>query len=144
MGTAARREARTKILFVCVGNSCRSQMAEAIARYYAPKVIEAESAGLSPFGTVAPEALAVLQEMGIRAEGHYSKSINDVLQFFEPEMVVNMSGQKLNGWFATKAILDWKVEDPFGSDLGIYRKICRNIEGKVKKLVSDLENGKRK
>lgn len=135
---------RKKILFVCIGNSCRSQMAEALARHYAPELIEAESAGLKPFGQVAPEALAVLQEIGIRAEGHYSKSINDALQFFEPEMVVNMSGQKLKGWFATDNIVDWKVQDPYGSELEIYRRICDTIDGKVKKLVSDLSNGKKK
>ncbi|HEV2422461.1 MAG TPA: arsenate reductase ArsC [Candidatus Acidoferrales bacterium] len=134
---------RKKVLFVCIGNSCRSQMAEALARHYAPELIEAESAGLRPLGQVAPEALAVLQEMGIRAEGHYSKSINDALQFFEPEMVVNMSGQKLKGWFATDNVVDWKVQDPYGSDLEIYRQICDNIDEKVKKLVSDLSDGKK-
>lgn len=134
---------RKKILFVCIGNSCRSQMAEALARHHAPELIEAESAGLRPLGQVAPEALAVLQEIGIRAEGHYSKSINDALQFFEPEMVVNMSGQKLKGWFATDNIVDWKVQDPYGSELEIYRRICENIDGKVKKLVSDLSDGKK-
>lgn len=113
-------------------------MAEAIARYRAPALMEAESAGVAPFGSVAPEALAVLQEIGIRAEGHYSKGIHDVLQFFKPKIVVNMSGQKLNAWFATEEILDWKVDDPFGSDLEIYRRICRKIEGKVKKLADKL------
>ena len=136
--------ARKKILFVCIGNSCRSQMAEALARHHAPELIEAESAGIRPLGQVAPEALAVLQEMGIRAEGHYSKSINDVLQFFEPEIVVNMSGQKLKGWFATENVVDWKVQDPYGSELEIYRRICENIDGKVKQLVSDLSDGKKK
>lgn len=119
-------------------------MAEALARHHAPDLIEAESAGLRPLGHVAPEALAVLQEMGIRAEGHYSKSINDALQFFEPEMVVNMSGQRLKGWFATDNIVDWKVQDPYGSGLEIYRRICDNIDGKVKKLVGDLSGGKKK
>jgi arsenate reductase (thioredoxin) len=134
----------TKVLFVCIGNSCRSQMAEAIARYRAPNLIVAESAGIRPLGQVAPEALAVLQESGIRAEGHYSKSINEVLQFFEPQIVVNMSGHKLAGWFATDEILDWKVEDPYGSELEVYRRICRNIEDKVKKLLDDLEREKKK
>jgi arsenate reductase (thioredoxin) len=133
-----------KVLFVCIGNSCRSQMAEAIARYHAPKLVEVESAGIAPLGRVAPEALAVLQESGIRAEGHYSKSINEVLQFFEPQIVVNMSGRKLSGWFATREILNWKVEDPYGSELEVYRRICRNIEDKVKKLLHELEREQQK
>ena len=135
---------RTKVLFVCVGNSCRSQMAEAVARHYAPHLIDAESAGIAPLGRVAPEVLAVLQEMGIRAEGHYSKSINEVLQYFEPQIVVNMSGQKLNGWFSTSEIVDWKIDDPYDSDLEIYRCICRTIEAKVKKLTVELGRKKKK
>jgi arsenate reductase (thioredoxin) len=134
---------RKKVLFVCIGNSCRSQMAEALARYHAPELVEAESAGIRPLGRVSPEALAVLQEMGIRAEGHYSKSINDVLQFFEPEIVVNMSGQKLQGWFAAKEIIDWKVQDPYGSELETYRKICSAIESKMVKFMKDLADGKK-
>ncbi len=130
---------RKKILFVCIGNSCRSQMAEALARHHAPQLIEAESAGISPLGVVSREALAVLQEMGIRAEGHYSKSINDALQFFAPEIVVNMSGRKLHESFAAAEILDWKVADPYGSDLETYRRICEDIQSRVKKLVRELD-----
>lgn len=118
-------------------------MAEALVRYHASNLIEAESAGVRPLGHVSPEALAVLQEMGIRAEGHYSKSINDVLQFFEPEIVVNMSGQKLQGWFATKEIIDWKVQDPYGSELETYRKICSTIEAKVLKFMNGLADGEK-
>lgn len=135
---------RVKVLFVCVGNSCRSQMAEAIARHHAPHTIDAESAGIAPHGRVAMETLAVLQEEGIRAEGHYSKSINEVLEFFEPQIVVNMSGQRLKGWFGRETILEWKIEDPFGSDLELYRRIYKSIEGKVKKLARDLRKGKAK
>ena len=142
MNKVAEAQKRVKVLFVCVGNSCRSQIAEAIARHYAPHLIEAESAGTSPLGRVALETLAVLQEKGIRAEGHYSKSINDVLEFFEPQVIVNMSGHKLNGWFAREPVLDWKIEDPYGSELEIYRRIYGSIDEKVKKLASDLRKGK--
>lgn len=144
MNPSVAKHQPTKVLFVCIGNSCRSQMAEAIARYHAPKLVDVESAGIAPLGRVAPEVLAVLQESGIRAEGHYSKSINEVLQFFEPQIVVNMSGRKLTGWFATSEILDWKVEDPYGSELEVYRRICRSIEDKVKKFLHDLEREQHK
>lgn len=142
MSKPAEPPKRVKVLFVCVGNSCRSQMAEAIARHYAPHIIEAESAGISPLGRVALETLAVLQEKGIRAEGHYSKSISDVLDFFEPEVVVNMSGQRLNGWFVREPVLEWKIDDPYGSELQVYRRIYGSVEEKVKKLASDLRKGK--
>lgn len=134
---------RTKVLFVCIGNSCRSQLAEAIARHYAPDLIEAESAGTSPFGRVAPPTLAVLQEMGIRAEGHYSKSIDDVMAIFAPQIVVNMSGREIDGMFPGANVVDWRIEDPFGSDPETYRRIYGEIEEQVKKLAARLPREKR-
>ena len=53
---------RTKVLFLCIGNACRSQMAEAIARHSASDVIEATSAGLVPFGEIPSTTLEVLRE----------------------------------------------------------------------------------
>ena len=63
---------RAKVLFLCVGNACRSQMAEAIAKHSASDVIEASSAGLVPFGEIPNTTLAVLQERGISADGQSS------------------------------------------------------------------------
>lgn len=135
---------RTRVLFVCIGNSCRSQLAEAIARYHASDVIEAESAGTSPFGSVAPPTLAVLQENGIRAEGHYSKGIDDVKEFFEPEIVVNMSGRRMNGLFPDATVMEWEVDDPFGSDPQTYRRIYGQIEKRVSKLAEELRKREKK
>ncbi|MGH9709200.1 MAG: low molecular weight phosphatase family protein [Candidatus Acidiferrales bacterium] len=129
---------------MCIGNSCRSQLAEAIARHYAPDVIEAESAGTSPFGRVAAPTLAVLQENGIRAEGHYSKSIDNVRDFFEPQIVVNMSGRPMEGMFPGATLLEWEIEDPFGSDPQTYRRIYAQIEKRVDKLAAHLREGKTK
>jgi arsenate reductase (thioredoxin) len=135
---------RTRVLFVCVGNSCRSQLAEAIARDHASDVIEAESAGTSPFGSVAAPTLAVLQENGIRAEGHYSKGIDDVKEFFEPEIVVNMSGRTMNGIFPSASVVEWEIDDPFGSEPETYRRIYAQIEKRVNKLVAELHKKEKK
>lgn len=144
MDTSEPGTQRTKVLFVCVGNSCRSQLAEAIARYHAPDVMEAESAGTSPFGSVAPPTLAVLQENGIRAEGHYSKGIDDVKEFFEPEIVVNMSGRRMNGIFPDATVMEWQIDDPFGSDPETYRRIYGQIEKRVSKLAGELRKREQK
>lgn len=135
---------RTKVLFVCVGNSCRSQLAEAIARDHASDVIEAESAGTSPFGSVAAPTLAVLQENGIRAEGHYSKGIDEVMEFFEPEIVVNMSGRTMNGIFPDATVMKWEIDDPFGSEPQTYRRIYGQIEKRVSKLAEELRKKEKK
>lgn len=135
---------RARVLFVCVGNSCRSQLAEAIARYHASDVIDAESAGTSPFGSVAAPTLAVLQENGIRAEGHYSKGIDEVREFFEPEIVVNMSGRTMNGIFPDATVMEWEIDDPFGSEPQTYRRIYTQIEKRVNKLAEELRKKEQK
>lgn len=144
MDPAGQKPQRTKVLFVCIGNSCRSQLAEAIARYHASDVMEAESAGTSPFGSVAAPTLAVLQENGIRAEGHYSKGIDEVRDFFEPEIVVNMSGRLVNGMFPTATMMEWQIDDPFGSDPETYRRIYGQIEKRVNKLAAELRKKEKK
>ncbi|MGB7024453.1 MAG: low molecular weight phosphatase family protein [Candidatus Acidiferrales bacterium] len=144
MGAPPQEPQRTKVLFVCVGNSCRSQLAEAIARDHASDVIEAESAGTSPFGSVAAPTLAVLQENGIRAEGHYSKGIDEVIEFFEPEIVVNMSGRTMDGMFPSAIVMEWDIDDPFGSDPETYRRIYGQIEKRVNNLVAELRKKAKK
>jgi arsenate reductase (thioredoxin) len=130
---------KRKVLFLCIGNSCRSQIAEAMARHYYPHVMEAESAGLAPLGSVARQTLAALAERGIRAEGLYSKGIDEVRSFFTPEIVVNISGRKVGLMFPGTRIVDWDVEDPFGSDLEIYRRISTEIETHMRELVKELK-----
>jgi arsenate reductase len=67
------------VLILCTGNSCRSHLAEAILRRAAGDVIEVASAGSKPAGYVHPEALAVLQEIGLDATGHHSKHLSEFL-----------------------------------------------------------------
>ncbi|HEV2489608.1 MAG TPA: hypothetical protein VGT03_07355 [Candidatus Acidoferrales bacterium] len=128
---------------MCIGNSCRSQIAEALARHIYPDLIEAESAGLAPLGIVARETLAALQERGIRAEGLYSKGISDAGAFFEPEIVVNISGHRVNGFFPQTKTLEWEIKDPFGSDPETYRQIIRVTEQLLKNLADELQRGEK-
>lgn len=132
---------KTRVLFLCIGNSCRSQIAEAMARHMFPDLIEAESAGLAPLGIVAQETLAALQERGIRAEGLYSKGIAEVTSFFEPQIVVNISGRRVNGYFPQTKTLEWEIQDPYGSDPEIYRQILREIEKLLNGLAGELQRG---
>ncbi|NBQ42098.1 MAG: arsenate reductase ArsC [Mycobacteriaceae bacterium] len=67
------------VLILCTGNSCRSHLAEAILRRAAGDIIEVASAGSKPAGYVHPEALAVLQEIGLDATGHHSKHLSEFL-----------------------------------------------------------------
>jgi arsenate reductase len=136
MGTEGM-EVRQKVLFICVGNACRSQMAEALARHLAPDVIEATSAGISPLGRIPDATRRVLLEKGISSDGQSSKSVNE-LGMAAPDLIVNMSGIPCKALFPGRGAVDWDVEDPFGEDLETYRRICEDIEERVTQLADGL------
>src|SRR5450755_4525953 len=112
-----------KVLFVCVGNCVRSQMAEGIARRDAADIILAESAGLHPLGFIDKTAIAVLTERGISVEGQYSKGLRDH-SLSKPDLVINMSGSPGGSLFHGRIFEDWPVEDPFGESMELHRRIC--------------------
>ena len=130
---------RTKVLFLCIGNACRSQMAEAIARHSASDVIDPSSAGLVPFGEIPSTTLTVLRGRGISAEGQSSKPLRpeDVTA---AEIVINMTGRSGATIFSEKLpqLEDWDVGDPFGSDLAVYREIRDQIQVRVDDLARHL------
>jgi arsenate reductase len=130
---------RTKVLFLCIGNACRSQMAEAIARQQASDVIEASSAGLVPFGEIPGTTLAVLRERGISADGQTSKPLRPE-DVSAADLVVNMTGRSGTAIFKkpVAAIEDWDVGDPYGSNLAVYREIRDQIEKRVEDLARRL------
>jgi arsenate reductase len=70
---------KTNVLFLCTGNSARSQMAEAFLRAYGGEHFEVHSAGLEPRGYILPEVLTAMREHGLSLEGQYSKSVKDYL-----------------------------------------------------------------
>jgi arsenate reductase len=131
-----------RILFVCIGNSCRSQMAEALARHLAADVIEAASAGVTPLGQVSPTSLRALEVRGVRADGQFSKSIGETSQF-NPELIVNLSGIPGKSLFPFAEVVDWEVEDPYGEELETHMRICDDIEARVKELAKRLRKRKR-
>jgi protein-tyrosine-phosphatase len=130
---------RTKVLFLCIGNACRSQMAEAIARHKAADVIEPTSAGLVPFGMIPATTLDVLHERGISADGQNSKPLRPE-ELAAADLVVNMTGRSGSAIFSepVSQVEDWDVGDPYGSDLSVYRGICDSIEARVEDLARRL------
>ncbi len=117
-----------RILFVCVGNSCRSQMAEGLARSMGH---EASSAGTHPAASVAPHALTLLESRGIDTSDLRPQSIDE----FEPEsfdMVVSMGcGVHCP---AVRLDQDWALEDPVGQAYEVYEQTAKEIERRLKLL----------
>lgn len=123
-----------RILFVCVGNAYRSQMAEGFMRAYAGRSWEVVSAGVSPAGRLPSETVAMMKEKGIDVSGHFPKSLAEVLRT-SYEVVINMSGVPLQG---VENVVDWAVEDPLGADDAKFRKVRDEIEQRVQRLVVAL------
>jgi arsenate reductase (thioredoxin) len=130
---------RSKVLFLCVGNACRSQMAEAIAKHVAADVIEPSSAGLVALGEITGPTVAVLGEHGISMDGQHSKALRPEAVAVA-DLVVNMTGRSGAAIFTepTPPVEDWDVGDPYGSNLAVYRAIRDQIETRVEDLARRL------
>jgi protein-tyrosine-phosphatase len=131
--------ARTKVLFLCIGNACRSQMAEAIAKHTASDVMDPSSAGLVPFGEIPSTTIRVLEELGISAQGQNSKPLRSE-DLAAADIVINMTGRPGNLVFteSLENIEDWDVGDPYGFNLSVYRGIRDEIETRVEDLARRL------
>ena len=132
-----------KVLFVCMGNCVRSQMAEALARHDASDIIAAESAGVHPLGFIDNTTQRVLRERGISYEGQFSKSTRDH-SLAKPDLIVNMSGVPGATLFAGLPFEDWKIDDPFGEAIELHRRICDDIERNIKELAARLRAERQK
>jgi thioredoxin type arsenate reductase len=106
------RAARPRhILFLCVANSARSQMAEGIARSLAPPHVKLSSAGSQP-STLNPLAVKALAEIGIDISGHHSKNVNDVPPE-DVDVVITLCAEEVCPvWLGTATRLHWALSDP--------------------------------
>jgi protein-tyrosine-phosphatase len=134
------RKPRTRIAFVCYGNSCRSQMAEAWVRQLSGGQVEAVSAGVQPLGFITPETFQVMEEKEISLAGQGSKGLDEV-DWKLVEVMVNMSPMptpSLVPEFGGRRV-EWEVTDPFGQPLSVYREVRDHLEGKVQELLAELK-----
>lgn len=129
----------TNLLFVCIGNSCRSQMAEAFANHLGDGRVRVWSAGTYPLGWIEANTRLVMEEMGIRLDGQESKSVSDV-PFDQMDVVVATGRWVLIGLPAGSEarLVRWEIPDPFGADLKEYRAVRDLIEVKVRELLAEL------
>ena len=117
-----------RLLFVCVGNSCRSQMAEGIARSMGHM---ADSAGTHPAVKVATNALKVLNSKGISTKGMKQKNV-DSFSDEDYDLVISM-GCGVNCPLI-RIDDDWGLEDPVGGNLSKYEATAKEIERRLKLL----------
>ncbi|OGC23962.1 hypothetical protein A2291_05660 [candidate division WOR-1 bacterium RIFOXYB2_FULL_42_35] len=125
---------KVRILFVCVENSCRSQIAEGFAKKYGGDKVEVYSAGSKPSGIVNPDAIEVMKEAGIDISGQVSKGF-ERLPYNKFDLIVTMGCQDVCPFFPAKEKIDWQIEDPKGKGMEVFRKVRDEIGEKVKWLV---------
>ncbi|DAC29205.1 MAG TPA: arsenate reductase ArsC [Candidatus Poseidoniaceae archaeon] len=117
-----------RILFVCVGNSCRSQMAEGIAKFHGH---DAASAGTHPANNISTNAITVLENMGIDTTGMKPKNLTlfDVADF---DLIISMGcGVECP---SIKLDDDWQLEDPVGQSITVFEETAREIQRRILEL----------
>ncbi len=128
-----------KVLFVCVENAGRSQMAEGFFRKIAPDAYQGISAGTKPVSEINPLAIQAMKEVDIDISDNKSKLItNEMIK--ESDSVVNMGCMDKESCPAlfVEDVADWDIEDPKGKSIEDIRRIRDSIEIEVKELVSEL------
>ena len=127
------------VLFVCVHNAGRSQMAAGYMRELGGDRIEVLSAGSAPKDTINPQAIAVMAEEGIDIANQQPKILTtEAVQ--ESDAVITMGCGDACPFYPGKRYEDWVLEDPAGQDIDQVRKIRDEIKGRVQTLLTELLN----
>lgn len=127
------------VAFVCVHNSCRSQMAEALGRHLAADVFTSCSAGTETVPRINPDAVRLMGEIyGIDMQGQYSKTLDKLPPV---DVLITMGCNVQCPALPCKQREDWGLEDPTGKGDEEFRKVIATIEQKVLALRDSLQNG---
>ena len=125
-----------RVLFVCVENANRSQMAEAFAHMLGAGDVEAMSAGSKPSGLVNPKAIRFMAELGYDLSRHASKSLDDIDGAFDA--VVTMGCGDSCPWVPASRREDWTLPDPKHLEDDAYRAVRDDIRERVRVLLASL------
>ncbi|OGN75747.1 MAG: protein tyrosine phosphatase [Chloroflexi bacterium GWB2_49_20] len=128
---------KKRVLFVCIENSCRSQMAEAFARRLAPDVIDASSAGSHPSGEINPKAIQSMRALGYDLNQQRSKSLGEIPRT-KFDYVITMGCGDECPFIPAVHHEDWDIPDPKDMPLDEFRKIRNRIRERVEALASSI------
>ena len=131
---AAVDSTRKRILFVCVENSNRSQIAEAFAHIHGGEKVEAYSAGSRPSGKINPKAIAAMREIGYDLSSHESKSLSAIPEI-EYDFVATMGCGDECTFVRAREREDWDIPDPKDMPPAEFRKVRDLIETRVKAVI---------
>ncbi|MGM0603890.1 MAG: arsenate reductase ArsC [Bacillota bacterium] len=128
--------------YICVGNSCRSQMAEGFTKELAGDILEVYSAGTHPSEQVNPNAVKVMDEIGIDISEQYPKHLSEIPE--KVDFLVTMGCGVECPYIPTSYRTDWGLDDPDGKPVEEFRKTRNIIEEKVKNLIKMIKDEKYK
>jgi protein-tyrosine-phosphatase len=130
--------AKASVLFVCVHNAGRSQMAQGYLQALAGDRIEVRSAGSMPGNQVNPSAVAAMAEEGIDISGAQPKVLTDSA-VEASDYVITMGCGDVCPYFPGKHYLDWVLDDPAGQGVEAVRPIRDEIRGKIEALIAEID-----
>jgi len=131
---------RTKILFACRENACRSQMAAAFTQYLAGDRIEALSAGSEPAAKINPDMVKVMQEKGIDMVFRTTQSLDKTIAELQPDIIVAMGCGEECPFVPGAEKQDWDLPDPAVKSIEFMRNVRDEIEKRVKNLVNNISS----
>jgi len=131
---------KIKVVFVCVHNSCRSQMAEAWAKELGGDILEVYSAGTEEYPEVKPKAVQVMEEAGISMKGHKPKLLTDIPG--KQDILITMGCGVVCPFVPNKHEEDWGLDDPSGGPIEGFRETRDIIKEKVEDLIKGIKEEK--
>ncbi len=132
---------KPKVAFICVHNSCRSQMAEALGKLYASEVFEAYSAGTETKPQINQDAVRIIKEL-YNIDMNKTQHSKLLTEIPEVDIVVKMGCNVVCPFLPSKHEEDWGLEDPSGKSDDEFKKTAAAIESKIKDLAQRIKNNK--
>ena len=130
---------KSKMVFICVENARRSQMAQGFAEALGREKVEVYSAGSRPSQQIDPMIIEVMKEKGIDLSSKRPKSLND-LPPIEMDYLVTMGCEETCPAVLAKKIVEWEIPDPKGKPIDEIRRIRDMLEAKVKMLLEEVDS----
>lgn len=129
---------KKRVAFICVHNSCRSQMAEGWAKKLGSDALEVYSAGTENYHEVKPLAVKVMEETGIDMSEHHPKLLSDIPE--EVDILITMGCNVVCPFIPNSHSEDWALTDPSGGPIEDYRETRDIIKDKVEDLIRRVKN----
>ncbi len=129
---------KKSVAFICVHNSCRSQMAEGWAKHLGSDVLDVYSAGTEDYHEVKPLAVQVMEEVGVDMKGQHPKLLTDIPE--EVDILITMGCNVVCPFLPNSHTEDWGLDDPSGGPIEGYRVIRDLIKDKVEDLIKRVKN----